>query len=61
MNSLANEAVENRRIGHGRRVLAIVPRLPAGSGLGGANPAEMTDAHERLTRQSPPVGGQPAG
>jgi len=27
----------------------------------GADPAEMTDAHERLKRQSPPVGGQPAG
>lgn len=27
----------------------------------GADPAEMNDAHERLKRQSPPAGGQPAG
>ena len=27
----------------------------------GVDPAEMTDAHERLKRQAPPSGGQPAG
>lgn len=27
----------------------------------GVDPAEMNDAHERLKRQSPPAGGQPAG
>ena len=27
----------------------------------GVDPAEMTDAHERLKRQSPPAGGQPTG
>lgn len=27
----------------------------------GVDPAEMADAHERLKRQSPPAGGQPAG
>jgi len=26
----------------------------------GVDPAEMTDAHERLKRQSPPAGGKPA-